>query len=183
MLLHFTWLFVGVFTKLQKWRVINFVRPSVRPSMRMEQHGSHWKDFLEIWCLRIFQKSVKNIQISLKSDKNNFINKFMTSHWIYLGMRNVSDRGCRENQNAHFMLSNFFLQEICAIYEVMWKNMVNPEATYDNKICVCSACWITKLQTHTQNMLYLVLLHGNSGYAIAPQCYVYTYIAYCSVWK
>jgi hypothetical protein len=105
MLLHYTWLFVGMFAKLQKRRAISFVCPSIHLSMHIEQHGSHWKDFLEIWYLGIFREPVKNIQISLKYDKNNCINKFMTSHWIYLGMRNVSDRACRENQNAHFMLT------------------------------------------------------------------------------
>jgi len=27
---------------------------------------------------------------------------------IILRMRNVSDKSCRENQNAHFILNNFF---------------------------------------------------------------------------
>jgi hypothetical protein len=36
----------------------------------MEQLGSHWADFYEIWYLRIFRKSVEKIQILLKSDKN-----------------------------------------------------------------------------------------------------------------
>ena len=37
----------------------------------MEQFGSHWTDFHEIWYLRIFGKSVgKIIHFSLKSDKN-----------------------------------------------------------------------------------------------------------------
>jgi hypothetical protein len=37
-------------------------------SVRMEQLGSHWTDFHEIWYLRIFRKSAKNIQVSLQSD-------------------------------------------------------------------------------------------------------------------
>jgi hypothetical protein len=36
----------------------------------MEQLGSHYMDFHEIWYLIIFRKSVEKIQISLKSDKN-----------------------------------------------------------------------------------------------------------------
>ena len=47
------------------------IRPFVRLSLRMEQVGSHWKDFHEIWYLSIFRKFVKKIHISLKSDKNN----------------------------------------------------------------------------------------------------------------
>ena len=40
-------------------------------SVRMEQLGSHWKDFDEIWYFRLFRKPVEKIQVSLKSDKNN----------------------------------------------------------------------------------------------------------------
>jgi hypothetical protein len=49
---------------------ISFVM-SVCPSVHMEQLGSHWTDFDETWYFRFFKKSVKNIQISLKFDKNN----------------------------------------------------------------------------------------------------------------
>ena len=37
----------------------------------MEELGSHWTDFDKILYLRLFRKSVENIQVSLKSDKNN----------------------------------------------------------------------------------------------------------------
>ena len=47
----------------------------------MEQLGSHWTDFNEIWYLRIFRKSVKKIQVSLKSDKNN---RYFTWSPIYI---------------------------------------------------------------------------------------------------
>ena len=36
----------------------------------MEQRGSNWMDFHEIWNLMIFKKSAKKIQVSLNSDKN-----------------------------------------------------------------------------------------------------------------
>jgi hypothetical protein len=42
----------------------------VCPPVRMEQLGSHWADFHDIWYLSIFRKFVKIIQVSLKSDKN-----------------------------------------------------------------------------------------------------------------
>jgi len=40
-------------------------------------------------------------------------------------MRSVSDKSCRENQDAYFMFSTFF-PENCAIYEILFKNMVEP---------------------------------------------------------
>jgi len=35
-------------------------------------------------------------------------------------MRNVSDKGCRENENILFS----FFSENVAFYEIMWKNVV-----------------------------------------------------------
>jgi len=46
------------------------------------------------------------------------------SRSVLLGMRNVSDRSCRENQSTHFVFSNFFPLENSAVYEIMWKNIV-----------------------------------------------------------
>ena len=43
---------------------------SVRLSGGMEQLGSHWTDFREIWNLKIFPKSVEKIQVPLESNKN-----------------------------------------------------------------------------------------------------------------
>jgi len=45
--------------------------PTVDPSVRMEQLGSHWTDLHEIWYLCILLKSIDKIQVSLKSDKND----------------------------------------------------------------------------------------------------------------
>jgi len=44
---------------------------SVRPSVRMEQLGSHWTNFHEILYLSIFRNSVMKIQVTLKYDRNN----------------------------------------------------------------------------------------------------------------
>jgi len=37
----------------------------------MQQLGSHWTVFHEIWHFSTFHKSVEKVQISLKSDKTN----------------------------------------------------------------------------------------------------------------
>jgi hypothetical protein len=60
--------FVGAFAKLRK-ATIRFM--SICMSVRMEQLGSHWMDFHEIWYLTIFRKSVEKVSVLLKSDKNN----------------------------------------------------------------------------------------------------------------
>jgi hypothetical protein len=67
--------FSGVFAKLGKvtMNIVLSVRPSFRPSVHMEKLGFHWTDFLEIWYLSIFRKTVEKIQVLSKSDKNNGI--------------------------------------------------------------------------------------------------------------
>jgi len=47
---------------------------------------------------------------TLREDQYIFM---IISRSVLLRMRNVSDRSCRENQNAHFMLNNFFLVISC----------------------------------------------------------------------
>jgi hypothetical protein len=51
---------------------------------------------------------------------------FMISRSILLKMINVSDKCYRENQNTIFCSINFF-SENRAIYEMMWKNMVETD--------------------------------------------------------
>jgi hypothetical protein len=41
-------------------------------------------------------------------------------------MKNVSDKSCREYQNTHFTFNKFFTENR-AIYEIMWKGMVEPD--------------------------------------------------------
>ena len=55
------------------------------------------------------------------------------SRGIFLRMRNVSDKICRENQNTHFMFNKFF-SENRAVYEIIWKNIIEPDRTHDNII-------------------------------------------------
>jgi hypothetical protein len=59
--------FLGSFAKLR--RAVIKLR-HVRPSVRIEQLGSHRTDFYAILYLSIFRKSVEKIQFSFKSDKN-----------------------------------------------------------------------------------------------------------------
>jgi hypothetical protein len=51
---------------------------------------------------------------------------FIISRSFLLRMRTVPDKSCRENQNTHFVFSNFFVENR-AVYEIMWKNTVEPD--------------------------------------------------------
>ena len=133
---------------------IRFVM-SVRPSVRMEQLGSHWMDFHEIWYLLIFRKYVAKIQVSLKSDNCHWYFTwgpiyifFIISRSILLGMRNVSDKSWRENQNTRSVFSNSPPPENRSVFEVTWKNIVEPERPR-MKIWSMRFAEHLRLQTHT----------------------------------
>jgi hypothetical protein len=55
--------FFYAFAKLRK--------ATVCLSFRIDHLGSHWMDFHEIWLWLFFENLPKNIQVWLKSDKNN----------------------------------------------------------------------------------------------------------------
>jgi len=59
-------------------------------------------------------------------------------------MRNVSDRSCTENQNTHFVFSNFFSPENRAVHEIMWKNIVEPGRPQMTIWRMRFACLVTK---------------------------------------
>jgi len=52
--------------------------------------------------------------------------------WILLRMRNVSDKTLRENQNTHFMFSNFFFRRSCRLWDNGEKYGTAGQATDDN---------------------------------------------------
>jgi len=54
-----------------------------------------------------FDSNLTRIMGTLHKDICTFLS---ISHWILLRIRNVSDKSCRQNQNTHFMCSNFFLK-------------------------------------------------------------------------
>jgi hypothetical protein len=70
-------------------------------------------------------------------------------------MRNVLDKSCRENQNT-FLFSIIFFFENRAVYEIMWKNIVEPGRPQMTLWGMRFACWILKA-TDTQSE-YVVLI-------------------------
>jgi len=61
-------------------------------------------------------------------------------------MKNISGSSCRENLNTQFIFSNFILKN-CAIYEMMWKNVVDPDRSQMRIWCMSIACWLPKIPT------------------------------------
>jgi len=85
------------------------------------------------------------------------IHILVTSRSLLPTVRNVSDRRSTENQNTHPVFSNFFCPGNRAFYEIMWKNMVEPDRPDDNIIRrMRFACWIPK-STNTYSE-YVILI-------------------------
>jgi hypothetical protein len=69
----------------------------------------------------------------------------ITSHSVILRTRNVSGKSCRENQNTHFVLSNFKNRDV---YEVMLKNIVQRGQSTDGNMAH-APCILYYTPTHT----------------------------------
>ena len=79
------------------------------------------KKLLNVKCVLNLPKTfVWNISHSKKNwARNNQNCTFMiTSHSVFLRMRNVSDKRCRWNQNTHFMFNYSFQKQYC-----LWDNV------------------------------------------------------------
>jgi hypothetical protein len=68
------------------------------------------------------------------------------SRLFLFGMKNVSDKRCRENRNAHFIFNNVF--EYRAVYEIVWKNARERNRSQMAIWRMRIACWITT-RTHS----------------------------------
>ena len=98
------------------------------------------------------------------------------SRRILLKMENASDQSCRENENTHFMVSNFFLAADHAVYEIMWGKCCRAGEATDDTVTrrLRVACLISKA-TNTHSEYVILLLHGNSDYAMRPSVTLHVY--------
>jgi hypothetical protein len=59
-------------------------------------------------------------------------------------MRNISDKSCRETRNTHF------------VFEIMWKNIVEPDRPQMAIWRMNIACWVPKAtDTHTEYVIFI----------------------------
>jgi hypothetical protein len=89
----------------------------------MEQPGSHYRDFHEIWYLNTSWKFVEEFLVSLKSDKDNSYFAWTPVRIYDISLNSSKNEKYfikfrRENQNTHFMISNFFLKSC-----LLWDNV------------------------------------------------------------
>ena len=99
---------------------------------------------------------------------------------IVLGMRNISDENCTENQNTHFEFSKLF-RENRAVYEIMCGKYVTAGQPIDGNVIprMRLASWVTKfINTHSEYVIFILFFHVENCYSNALQYYAFTYIAY-----
>ena len=114
-------------------------------------------------------------------------------HWIILKMTNLSGKCCREN-NKHFM-SSYFFSENRAVYEIMSKNVAEPErpqmtvwrrvAFYISKATHPQAHDRAHAPTTTHTQIYVLLIAFPRQKWLCERSSVlrYTYIACLVIYK
>ena len=92
---------------------------------------------------------------------------------VLLRMKNVSHKGFREYQDAHFTFNNFFFRKSYRVWDT-WKNIVLPGRTQtpiQHRKNALDAVYL-RLRRHSQNMYLLLLFHCNNGCKNTPHWYV-----------
>ena len=129
----------------------------------------------------ILRKSAEKIKVSLKrtrirvilsEGKHTFV---IISRSFLLRMRNVSDNSCRENQNTHLCSITFF--ENRTVYEITWKNNVEPDRPRMTIWRMRIASWIHRAtNTHSE---YVILFSFPLQQWLQERALIlrYTYIA------
>ena len=80
--------------------------------------------------------------------------RFLSHLAVILRMRNVSDKICTENLNTYFMFNYVLLSR--AIYEIMWKNRIEPDRPQMKIRRLRIACWTPKAtNTHSQYVIII----------------------------
>ena len=53
---------------------------------------------------------------------------------VLLTVRYVTDKSCTENQNTHFVSSNFLFRKSCRFYDIMWRKYCRAEQATDGNM-------------------------------------------------
>ena len=103
----------------------------------------------------------------------------IVSSWVFLRIRNVVDKRCTENQNTHFVFNNS-PPENRTVYDIVWKNIVNPDRLQMTIWHMCIACYIPK-STNTPSECVIFIFRCISGCTKAPIYYVILMYIACLV--
>ena len=147
-------------------------------SGRMEQSASIGWIFVkfDIWVL--FEKSAEEIQVPLKSDKNN---GYFTWRPIYIGVCvciyiyiyiyiyrshlaefflewQMFQTKVVEKIKTHILCSVIFFFEILALYEIMWKDFAEPDRPQMTIWRMRIACWVPNATNALSEYVIFIVL-------------------------
>ena len=144
--------FFLLFSSLSVWRFLHIVRSKASsfkwdyPLLSLRSFSS----FLRLLPRRLVTSISPFIFPSITCFRRQFLRKMWPIQLAFpflLIMRNISDRSCRENQNTHFMFSNFSSRKSCRLWDDTGEYDWARQAT-DNSIRVIwrmrVSCWISK---------------------------------------
>jgi hypothetical protein len=77
------------------------------------------------------------------------------------------------------MLNNFFFFENRAVYEKMWKDIVEPDRPQTTIWRMHRAYWIPKGTNTKSEYVVLIVFYFNNGCTNASQCYVILHYLSC----
>ena len=109
---------------------------------------------------------------TVRGDQYTFL---IVSCSFLLRLRNVSDKFCSDNQNTHFMSSNFFGNP--AVCGVMWKNIVEPERPQMTVWRIRISCCIPKATNTLSEYVLLIAFPLQHWLHVCASMLHYTYIA------
>ena len=129
----------------------------------MKQLGPQLTGFQEIWYLSICRESVEKIQVSSKSGKNDGYftwrptYNFFKSYLAQFSLKwEVFQTKVVETIKTHILCSVTFFFDNRAVYEIMWKNILESGRAQMTIWRLRIACWIPKA-TNT-NSEYVILI-------------------------
>jgi len=86
-----------------------------------------------------------------------------------------------ETIDTHYVLSNFFVFENPAVYEIVWKNIVEPGRAQMTMWRMLIACWIPEPTNAHSEYVILIAFPLQQWLHERASMLRYTYIAACLV--
>jgi len=65
-----------------------------------------------------------------------------------------------ETIKTHFIFDTVLFVEIRNVYEILWKNEVEPDRPHMIIWRMCIACWLAKAKTHTHRIFNITTFPG-----------------------
>ena len=143
---------------------------SVRPSVRIEQLGSHWQDLHEIWYSSVFKKSIKKIKFSWKSYKNNGYFTWRPTYFFNnISLSSSLNEKCFrqkfQRKSKHPILFKNLPLKSCRLWDNVKNYCTAGQATGDMGHVHCHTGYLT-LHTHT---------HTHHTYTHTPHTHIHTH--------